>query len=96
MTIVYNKNTPDYYLVAGLDQDAMSGRIYGHGTRNLKGDVIVISSDQKVESPIFSSYNKAWKVLKKTLLFLMLISIIPFSTVLATGYIGLLINNEMN
>ncbi len=95
MTIIYNRNTPEYYLVSDLDQDAISGRTYGHKTRNLSGDFIVISSDHKVNDPLALGYKKTWEVLKKALLVLILISMIPFSTVPAAGYVRLIINGEV-
>jgi hypothetical protein len=94
MTIMYNKNTPDYYLVAGLNDKDPHSRTYGYKTRNLSGDFIIISSDHQVNGRETTGYGKTVKLLKKTFLILLLISIIPFSSAIATGYIHLLINAE--
>lgn len=95
MTIIYNKNTPDYYLVAGLGEEDSLERSYGYKTRNLSGDFIVISSDQRTSGTKVSRLTKSWRIAKKMLLVLLLISAIPFSAVLSTGYIRLMINGEM-
>jgi len=86
MTIIYNRNTPDYYLVAGLEKESISDRTYGHKTRNLSGDFIVISSDHKVNTVMSSLYSKTWKTLKKTLLLFTIMSMIAFSILLVTIY----------
>lgn len=95
MTIIYNRNAPDYYLVAGVGEENTNDRSSGYKTRKLSGDYVVISSDQKVNNFLPGS-NKKWNALKKTFLFLTLIAAIPFSSTLAAGYIRLLVNGDMS
>lgn len=95
MTIIYNKNTPDYYLVAGLEEGSHR-RSHGQKTRTFDGNIIVISSDNKTNAPALPEFLKPWKAVRKTLLILLLISMMPFTTVLATGYLHLMITGDVS
>ena len=93
MTIIYNKNAPDYYLVTGLDKEVSYTGANAKKSRNLSGKFMIISSGQNVDEP--NGFLKALKMMKKTFLLLLMVSMIPFSSVLAIGYIHLLITNEV-
>ena len=89
---MYNKNH-DYYLVGGLDQKS-TPRNAANKSRKLSGDFMIISSDQKVTS-MQPFTNDTLKFIKKTFMIVLFAASIPFSAVIATGYIHMMINGEM-
>jgi len=93
MTVLYNRSTRDYYLVTGLNKEVSNNNTSGDKTKNPAGDFIIISSGKKsvaTDGVTTSGYSISLTFLKKIALILFLISLIPFSSVIATGYMHLL------
>jgi hypothetical protein len=92
MIVLYNKHTRDYYLVSGLTEGASADYLLSDKKRNVTGDFIVISSGrQNNRSGVTTSgFSIGFSFLKKIMLILFLISLIPFSSVISTGYMHLL------
>jgi hypothetical protein len=92
MIVLYNKHTRDYYLVTGLNEGISADYLLSDKKRNVAGDFIIISSGRQSNTPAIttSGFSFGFSFLKKVTLILFLISLIPFSSVMATGYMHLL------
>jgi hypothetical protein len=90
MTIIYNKNTPGQYIVTGLDSNEASETARGYHTRKTIGDFTVISSTKPV-NPTNTVYDRVTNVMRKFLVVLAILPIVPFASSPAMNYINQLV-----